>query len=67
MMPKLLQKLLGSYCPDEWKEREDRTASAVDRARVVRVRSERVVGETARRIAGMVDSYKQADERLRRP
>ena len=47
---------LGSYCPDEWRFREAHTDAVVRRAVVAKDKSERV--------AEMVKSYRDADERL---
>jgi hypothetical protein len=55
---RLLQRLLGAYCPDEWVVREARTAKAVAQAKVTAAKSDRIMG--------MVKSYATLDERMSR-
>jgi hypothetical protein len=58
MKVRLLQRLLGAYCPDEWVVREDRTNKAIERAKVTAAKSDRIMG--------MVKSYATLDERIGR-
>jgi hypothetical protein len=58
MKVRLLQRLLGAYCPAEWVAREERTAKAVERAKVTAAKSDRIMG--------MVKAYATLDERIGR-
>ena len=53
---RLLSALIGAYRPHEWLEREAHTNTVIERAKFAKAESDRIMR--------LVESYRQADERL---